>query len=133
MFWNNLKTLFYHTLWYIFLGTFFVMAQARSILERFVPSGMNQILFMGVATLLISAIITALFMQAKGSYSKNVFSNFTLMLLDALVVLGMLWLFMNKQLTIFQLAMVVIFLILQITLVISIMQSKQKRLQRRQA
>lgn len=127
MIWNNLKTLFYHSLWYTFLGSFFAMSQAGSILERFVPSAMDQTLYMGIATVLVSMLITMLFLRAQGSYSKNVLSNFTLMLLDALVVLAMLWLFMNKQISIFQLGMIVLFLILQISVVFVIMQSKQKR------
>lgn len=127
MFWNNLKTLFYHSLWYIFLGSFFAVSQARSILERFVPSAMNQTLFMGTATVVVSVLITMLFMRAKGTYSKNVLSNFTLMLLDALVALALLWLFMKGQISLFQLGMAVLFLILQLTVVLVIMQLKQRK------
>ncbi len=85
---NNIKNLFYHSIWYLLLLAGFL---GGYINEWFLPILKNQLLLYFVVvliTLLYSIIIFALFIKPTGRVLTDITSNGSLIALDIVAITG---------------------------------------------
>lgn len=123
---NNLKTIFYHALWYFLIVSVFFFDNMRAIFNGLVPENSTQVLVLGGATVVFSTIFAILFLRGQGSFIENFNSIASLVVMNILLGLGVAVGVLFNRFDLASAGVALLLFLLQIILVMAVLTGKRR-------